>query len=176
MGYNHLVLTAVVVGTLVLIDNGAVKAQSQTLVATAWAPVDRTAERIFRQADADDSGFLTPDQFKAVEPKLNKSIVELARRGALRGLPPNALNAQSYGVMLPGAKEISRPEFVLEARSRASRLLGRMPPFAGMPGPGMPGLGTNAGRPHRKQHSNRGNNGPPQPRDTAAINIGGNSV
>ncbi len=163
--------TAAVVGILVLIISGAAQAQSDTMIATAWAPVDQTAERIFQQADADKSGFLTPDQFKAVEPKLNRSIVELARHGALRGLPPNALNAQSNGVMLPGAKQISRPEFVLAARSRASRLLGRNTPFAGMPGPDM-----NAGRPHRKQHPHRSNNGLPQPRDTAAMPSGANSL
>jgi len=177
---------AATVGTIVLMAGGIGRAQSSMMVATAWAPVDQAAERLFRQADSDKSGFLSPDQFKTIEPKLNKSISELARKGALRRLPPNALNAKSFGLMLPGAKQISCPEFVLEARSRASRLLAKQNPPIGMPGPFLPAIGMNGNHPHSKQHTNRSNGNPrnvnqnnggaPRPRDTAAAFSGGNSV
>jgi hypothetical protein len=142
------------------------------MVADGWGPVDQTAERLFRRTDSGGSGFLSVDQFKAVEPKLNQSIRELARRGALDGLPPNALNAKSFGLMLPGAKEISRPEFVLEARARASKLLRRMTPALGMPGPGMPGPGMPQprmypDRPQPKSPSHRQRGRGPQPSVTA---------
>lgn len=154
-------------GAAVLIGGAgrAARADADRVVDVAWAAVDDAAARLFRQADADHSGFLTLSQFKLIEPQLNSAVEQLVRRGALWGVPPNALNAQSNGLMLPGAHEISRPEFVLEARSRATRVLRVLGPGPG-PGPGMRTAGMGGGGRHGHHHGPQHRGGrmvPPPP-------------
>lgn len=153
----------------VLAQNSAARADADRVVDFAWAPIDQAAERLFRQADSDHSGFLTVSQFKTIEPKLNNTVVQLVRDGALPGVPPNALNALSNGLLLPGSDEISRPQFVLEARSRATRVMRMLGAGPGR-GPGMPtagfGGGNRTGRHHGPQHGmpqHRGRPVPPPP-------------
>ena len=93
----------------------------------AWRPVDRLAERIFRSVDSSGDGLLTDVEAKQAVTALRRQLDGLVRRGALRGIPPTALNAQATGLKLPGQEKTSQPEFVLFARSQALRLANSNP-------------------------------------------------
>ncbi len=103
-------------------SNGLAIAKAGEMGSSAWGPVDRAAAKVFAQANTDQDGLLSKNEFRAAQPQLRSALERLVRRGALASIPPAALNAQTSGPMLPGQQKISKPEFTLFARSLALRI------------------------------------------------------